>query len=89
LSAQAPYCAEQTRQNNEPIYGTATAVKVWFLLEYQKPWRSKAVADNDLPLQVRDFLSTQLATVPQSRLLFIKQQNNQQKNLRFAHLFDG
>ena len=83
ISGQESYCAELTRQNDEPIYGSATEAKYWFLLEYGQPWRSKAVTDNDLPLQVQDFLSRQLAAIPHSRLLFIKQQQVKQEKLRF------
>lgn len=82
-AAQEIYCSELTRQGNDPLYGTATSVKTWFLLEYRQPWRAKATADNELPTPVQEFLSTQLAAIPQSRLLFIKQQNGPAKNLRF------
>jgi hypothetical protein len=81
--AQAIYCSELTRQENDPLHGTATSVKTWFLLEYQMPWRAKATADNELPTLVQEFLAAQLAAIPQSRLLFIKQQNEQPQDLRF------
>jgi len=81
--AQEPYCAEWTRQADEPIYGTATVVQLWFLLEYRQPWRSKAVTDNELPLKVQEFLSGQVASTPHSRLLFIKRQTALQEELRF------
>lgn len=77
------YCAEQTRQADEPIYGTATEAQLWLLLEYRQPWGAKVTADNELPAQVQDFLARQAAAVPRSRLLFIKQQNMSQDKLRF------
>lgn len=77
------FCAEMTRLAGEPLYGTATTVKTWLLLEYRLPWRAKATEDNELPARVQAFFKTQLAAIPGSRLLFIKQENAAQGPLRF------
>ena len=80
---QETFCAQLTRQSNDPVFGTATKASVWFLLEYANPWPAKAVADNELPAQVQEFLSRQTAAIPRSRLLFIKQDADQTSKLRF------
>ncbi len=72
------FCADHTRETGEPIYGTASQVNTWFLLEYRLAWREKATTDNDLPAEVQAFLNRQLADIPGSRLLFIK--NNSQRD---------
>ena len=67
-------CAEQSRQTGEPIFGTAPAeTTIWLLLEYNQGWGAKAVENNDLPAPVQHWLERQLQTIPQSRLVFIKQ----------------
>jgi hypothetical protein len=83
VDGEEMFCAERTRQGGDPIYGTATRVQTWFLLEYRRPRRAKAVTDNDLPQAVQEFLAEQLMAVPGSRLLFIKQENLPQDTLRF------
>ena len=68
------FCAEQSRQTGEPIFGTAPAeTTIWLLLEYNQGWGAKAVENNDLPAPVQHWLERQLQTIPQSRLVFIKQ----------------
>ena len=83
------YCAAQTRQNNEPLYGTASTAQIWFLLEYRQPWRAKAVTDNDLPQAVQDYWAQLLTAVPGSRLLFIKQDNSVAETLRLFVVRSG
>ena len=80
---QEQFCAHLAREGGDPLLGTATQVKVWLLLEYREPWRAKATTDNDLPARVQSYLTEQLAAIPDSRLLFIKQQNPAQAKLRF------
>ena len=78
-----PFCAQVARENEEPLFGTATQVNVWLLLEYRKAWRRKAVTDNDLPTAVQQHLAAQLAAIPGSRLLFIKKQSTGPEERRF------
>ncbi|MEM7119332.1 MAG: sucrase ferredoxin [Chloroflexota bacterium] len=67
------YCSVNSAQLGEPLYGTAVHVGVWFLLEYRAPWAAKATNDNNLPPAVQAWLNEQVATVPNGRLQFIKQ----------------
>jgi len=78
-----PFCAQVARENEEPLFGTATQVNVWLLLEYRKAWRRKAVTDNDLPPAVQQHLAAQLAAIPGSRLLLIKKQSTGPEERRF------
>lgn len=80
---QEQFCAQLALEAGDPLLGTATQGQVWLLLEVREPWRAKALTDNDLPAQVQRYLAEQLAAIPGSRLLFIKQQNPAQDKLRF------
>lgn len=69
-------CADFSRQANSPLFGTASQVEVWLLLEYTRPWGKKATDDNELPFAVQTWLSTQTEAIPHSRLQFIRQNNS-------------
>ena len=77
------FCAQLAREDEEPLLGTATQVKVWLLLEYRDPWAAKAVKDNSLAPAVQSHLDEQVAAIPGSRLLFIKQQKPAHTGRRF------
>ncbi len=63
------YCSDLSLAAGEPLAGTAARVDVWLLLEYKPVWRAKAVADNDLPAEVTDWLDRQMASVTDRGLL--------------------
>ena len=69
------FCSQISRQIGEQLIATATIAKNWLLLEYPFPWEGKAFEESNLPSNVKDFLSTILATIPQTRLQMIKKQN--------------
>lgn len=67
------FCCELSQQLGEPAYGTALNREIWFLLEYDGPWRERATTDNDLPQPVQKWLDAQLeATGGSGRIQFIK-----------------
>jgi len=67
------FCCELSLALGEPAYGTALNRKVWFLLEYDGPWRAQATTDNDLPRAVQAWLDAQLEAFGESgRVQFIK-----------------
>ena len=70
-------------QAKEEIYGTASRVDVWFLLEYTRPWAVQAFTGSDLPEPVRDRLGGYLNAIPHARILFIKQQPRLATQLAF------
>ncbi|MCB0035537.1 MAG: hypothetical protein KDE51_16005 [Anaerolineales bacterium] len=69
------FCALQTLNAAEPLYGTAAAEKsIWFLLEYNDPWAHSAQDQNNLPAEVQQWFKDQLSQTPQSEWLFIRQE---------------
>ena len=81
------YCADLSRQVDEPLPGTAVSADVWLLLEYDGPWRERATADNDLPAPVQDWLQAQITELAEmghtDRLQFIKQPQRQSDDSHF------
>ena len=71
------FCSQLSQQEGEQLFGTAVSnIKVWFALEYNRPWRAKATVDNDLPTAVQGWLNDQLEKVGNGRLQFIRQQKD-------------
>jgi hypothetical protein len=77
------FCSQLAQEAGDPVTGTATDVTTWLLLEYRQPWHTRATEDNELPAAVQSHLDAALATIPGSRLLFIKQQEESEDGLRF------
>ena len=74
---QTPYyCSEFSLQSGEPLFGTASRVDVWLLLEVPRPWAEQAFPESALPEPVKAHLNRQLESNPRSRLLFIKQSSH-------------
>ena len=68
------FCSQVSQQVGEQLFGTAVAnIKIWFLLEYNRPWQAKATDDNELPTVVQTWLHEQLAAIGNGRLQFIRQ----------------
>jgi hypothetical protein len=68
------FCSQVSKQVGEQLFGTAVAnIKIWFLLEYNRPWQAKATDDNELPSAVQSWLREQMALVGNARLQFIRQ----------------
>lgn len=66
------HCVPLALAQSSPVYGTATEVQIWFLLEYNGPWTAKATSDNQLPEAVQGWLNMLEKQIPQSRVQFIK-----------------
>lgn len=49
------YCSDLCAQAAEPMTGTADRVDVWLLLEYKPAWEAKAIVDNALSQDTRDW----------------------------------
>jgi hypothetical protein len=68
------FCSQVSKQVGEQLFGTAVAnIKIWFLLEYNRPWNAQATDDNELPTAVQSWLRQQLARAGNGRLQFIRQ----------------
>ncbi len=68
-----PFCCDVSREAGEALFGTAPHITTWLLLNYSQTWHSKATEQNDLPQAVQAWFQQQLAEIPKSRLLFIRQ----------------
>ncbi len=66
-------CAAFSMESGESLFGTVKPVQVWLLLEFNGRWNSEAFDDSDLPEAVKTRLTTWLVTIPQSRILLIRQ----------------
>ena len=61
-----------SRDHAEPLAATASHVEHWILLEYRRLWSRDIVAGSGLPEEAKAHLRAQLASLPRSRLLFIR-----------------
>ena len=65
-------CCELSQEMNEPLAGTAVTARIWFMLEYTRPWGAKATTENELPPAVRQWLGDEVVA-RHGRLQFIRQ----------------
>src|SRR3954471_24947751 len=67
-----PFCSDVSRENAEPLAGTASRVDHWILLEYRGLWSKEAVSGSGLSDQVKRHLREQAAARPHTKLLFVR-----------------
>lgn len=67
------FCAKASRQAQEKIFGTGGIGDIWLLLEYPKPWGNKAIAESDLPEEVKNHLGSFSKESVKIKTLLIKQ----------------
>ena len=70
--APAPFCADLSRENDEPLWATASRIDHWFLIEYRGLWARDALTGSGLSDQVKAHLRDQVRSVPHARLLFVR-----------------
>jgi hypothetical protein len=73
LDATDFFCSDLSREAGEPLAGTAPAVDLWLLLEYDGPWRARATEDNELPPSAQAWLAQALSLTEKGRTQFVKQ----------------
>lgn len=66
------FCADLSRENDEPLAATASRIDNWFLIEYRGLWARDALTGSGLSDQVKRHLRDQVRSVPHGRLLFIR-----------------
>ena len=66
------FCADLSRENDEPLAATASRIDNWFLIEYPGLWARDALTGSGLSDQVKRHLRDQVRSVPHGRLLFIR-----------------
>jgi hypothetical protein len=72
MPRRRPFCADESRGNDEPLYATASRVDHWILVEYRSLWSHDAFPGSGLSEQVKAYLRAQLKARPRTRLLFIR-----------------
>lgn len=70
--ASRPFCSEISRENDEPLGGTASRIDRWLLVEYRGLWSHDALAGSGLSDQVKTRLRELTAAGPRTRLLLIR-----------------
>ena len=70
--AKTPFCSEISRENEEPLGGTASRIDHWLLVEYRGLWSYDALAGSGLSDQVKSRLQELTAARSRTRLLFIR-----------------
>ena len=83
------FCSQTSVDNDSPLYGTAANAKVWIMLEYSGRWAARALGDNDLPDRVNAWLSAQADAIPESRVVFIKQDSYQPQDTLYIARADA
>ena len=71
-AVRRPFCADLSRDNDEPLAATASRIDHWFLIEYRGLWARDALSGSGLSDQVKQHLRDQVRSVPHGRLLFIR-----------------
>jgi hypothetical protein len=72
ILGRAPFCADLSRENDEPLAATASRIDNWFLVEYRGLWARDALPGSGLSDQVKQHLLDQVRSVPHGRLLFMR-----------------
>jgi hypothetical protein len=72
LTERKPFCADLSRENDEPLTATASRIDHWFLIEYRGLWTHDALPGSGLSDQVKQQLREQVASVRHGRLLFVR-----------------
>jgi hypothetical protein len=65
-------CSTTSSSAGEPLAGTATQAQVWFLLEHPDVYGSKALEESQLPVPVKNHLTSLVKATQGSRIQLIK-----------------
>ncbi|HVM14181.1 MAG TPA: sucrase ferredoxin [Egibacteraceae bacterium] len=74
-------CAHEARSRDEPLYGTASHVRRWVLLEQPGPWGRDAVVESRLPAAVATELEARAAEL-NARLILLRRPGGRQTQRR-------
>jgi hypothetical protein len=84
LTASRRFCADLSRENDEPLTATASRIDHWFLIEYRGLWTRDALPGSGLSDQVKKHLRDQVGSVRHGRLLFIRRPDRRTRPERVA-----
>lgn len=76
------FCSESSRRRSESLYGTASRVKRWMLLEYPGVWAANAIEGSALPSHVKSQLGAICAATPGLRQVFVRQSHRRSDLMR-------
>src|SRR4051812_15963089 len=77
------FACDLSLQAGEQLFGTATRVDVWMLLEHRGVWGNEAFAESAIAQVAKDHLNAQLKAVPRSRSQLIKHGDQSAGSLAF------
>lgn len=75
-------CSIDSLESDEEMYGTATRVDTWLILEYYDRWSSEAFRDSQIPEESKERISRYLETSPNSRLQLVKKKNGSRDGIK-------
>lgn len=81
-----PFCADISSETGEPLTATASRIEHWLLVEYRGLWNRDVLGGSLLSKQVQEALTEQLASLPRSRLLFIRRPERRAARGRMVYL---
>lgn len=84
MTALRRFCADLSRENDEPLAATASRIDHWFLIEYRGLWTRDALPGSGLSDQVKQHLRDQVGSVRHGRLLFIRRPDRRTRPERVA-----
>jgi hypothetical protein len=77
-----PFCADVSRENGEPLAGSASRVDRWILIEYRGLWGRDAVDASGLSPEVKQHLRGRAAALGPAKILFVRQTERRHGPLR-------
>jgi len=89
VSTDADFCSDASRARGEPLYGTASTVRRWLLVERDGPWGVNAVADNRFAPDAREALARLGRRLRARVLLFKDHGRTTQHGVRCFAAFTG
>jgi hypothetical protein len=89
MAERRSFCADLSRENDEPLGATASRIDHWFLIEYRGLWTRDAVAGSGLSDQVKARLREQVRARPHGRLLFVRRPDRRGRSELLAYVADA
>ena len=77
------FCSAQSLEGHEPLYGSASDKRVWFLLEYNPPWGAQAFPESAIPEPVKARISAGLSAIADSNILMLRQPGRTREGIAF------
>src|SRR5438067_8606285 len=74
-----PFCAEVSRENDEPLAATASRVDRWLLIEYRGLWGRDALAASGLSDEVKEHVRARAAALRPAKVLFVRRRERRER----------